>query len=116
PTPIYAIGVSEPAEAAAVAQAKAAEGFPRIQVKLGGRPIEADIAALHAVYDAVGSSVRLAADANRGWSPRDALLFSNACADIAVVLEQPCNRIDEIANIRAQLRHPVYLDENTADV
>lgn len=112
----YAIGVSEPEETAAIAREKVAEGFSRIQVKLGGRPIEVDIAALHAVHDAVGGSVRLAADANRGWSSRDTLLFSNACADIAVVLEQPCNRIDEIVSIRAQLHHPVYLDENTADV
>jgi L-alanine-DL-glutamate epimerase-like enolase superfamily enzyme len=36
-----------------------------------------------------------------------------ACKDIPFVLEQPCSTIDEIASIRAQVSHPIYLDEST---
>jgi L-alanine-DL-glutamate epimerase-like enolase superfamily enzyme len=41
------------------------------------------------------------------------LLLSQACRKIPIVIEQPCNTIEEIASIRSQLHHPVYLDENT---
>ncbi|WP_280953219.1 enolase C-terminal domain-like protein [Rhizobium sp. L43] len=33
-----------------------------------------------------------------------------------MILEQPCSTLDEIANIKGQLCHPVYLDEVTEDV
>ncbi len=112
----YAVGVGDRAECVDVADDKAREGFGQLQIKLGGRPVETDIDTMHAVYDAVGGRVRLAADANRSWSTRDALLFSNACADLPIVVEQPCATLDEIIAIRSQLRHPVYLDENAVDL
>lgn len=112
----YATGVGEPAETARIAAEKAAEGFTRLQIKLGGRPIEADIETLHAIADAVPPGIRLVADANRGWTARDALLVSNACAGLPLTLEQPCNTIEETVNIRSQLRHPVFLDESAEDL
>lgn len=112
----YATGVGEPAETARIAADKAAAGFTRLQIKLGGRPVEADIETLHAVADAVPRGVRLAADANRGWTARDALLVSNACASLPLTLEQPCNTIEETVSIRSQLRHPVFLDESAEDL
>lgn len=112
----YATGIAEPAETARIAADKAAAGFPRLQIKLGGRPVEADIETLHAVADAVPRNVRLVADANRGWTTRDALLVSNACVDLPLTLEQPCNTIEEVMGIRPQLRHPVFLDESASDL
>lgn len=112
----YAIAVGEPAETARLARDKADEGLDQLQIKLGGRPVEADIETMRLVHDAVGHRVRLVADANRGWSTRDALLFSNGCADIPVILEQPCATREEVDSIRPQLRHPIYLDESAADL
>ncbi len=112
----YATGVSEPAETARIAADKAAEGFTRLQIKLGGRPVEADIETLHAIADAVPRGVRLVADANRGWTARDAQLISNACAGFPLTLEQPCSTIEETVSIRSQLRHPVFLDESAEDL
>jgi L-alanine-DL-glutamate epimerase-like enolase superfamily enzyme len=112
----YAVGVGAPEETARIAAEKAAEGFTRLQIKLGGRPVEADIDTLHAVADAVPRGVRLAADGNRGWTARDALLISNACAGLPLTLEQPCNTIEETVSIRSRLRHPVFLDESAEDL
>ena len=59
-----------------------AEGYPRLQVKLGGRAVEVDIATLRKVWEVIrGSRMRLAADGNRSWNTRDALRLSRECAD-----------------------------------
>jgi L-alanine-DL-glutamate epimerase-like enolase superfamily enzyme len=40
------------------------------------------------VWEAIeGSGMRLAIDANRGWTTRDAMHVSNACRDIPLVIE-----------------------------
>lgn len=113
----YATGVGEPDEIARTAAEKAAEGYPRLQVKIGGRPVEVDIAVLRKVWEAIrGTGVRLAADGNRGLPTRDALRLSRECPDIPFVMEQPCNTIEEIAAIRGQLHHGIYIDESGEDL
>jgi L-alanine-DL-glutamate epimerase-like enolase superfamily enzyme len=107
----YALPVDDPDEVARTAVEKLAQGFPRLQIKVGGRGVELDIETVRKVWEATGCP-RLAVDANRGLTTQDALRIDRECADIPFVLEQPCNTMEEIAAIRGQLRHPVYLDEN----
>lgn len=112
----YAIAVASPEEQARVALEKQLEGYTRLQFKIGGRDIEADIETLHRVKEVLKPGMRIAADANRSLTARDALFLSQRCRDISMVLEQPCNTIEEIAAIRHQLCHPVYMDELAEDV
>lgn len=113
----YALSVGEPDEVARIAKERMAEGYPRLQVKLGGRAVEADIETLHKVWEVVrGSGVQLAADGNRGWNTGDALRLSHECRDIPFVLEQPCNSIEELARIRPLVHRPIYMDENAVDL
>jgi L-alanine-DL-glutamate epimerase-like enolase superfamily enzyme len=112
----YALNVGEPDEIARLAAHKADEGYPRLQVKVGGRPVEIDIEVVRKVWERVGTRVRLAVDANRSLPTRDVLRLSRACRDVPFVFEQPCNTIEEIAAIRAQLDHPVYIDESGEDL
>lgn len=112
----YATGVGAPEDIARIAAEKAGEGYGRIQVKLGGRPVDIDIETVRKVWETVGPDVRLAADANRGWVTRDVLRFSRECADIPLVIEQPCNTLAEVAAIRAQVQHAIYLDESATDI
>lgn len=112
----YASGIGAPDEIVRIAREKMREGYPRMQIKVGGRAVETDIEVLRKVWEVVGASMRLAADANRGWNTRDALRVSRECADIPLILEQPCNTLEEIAAIRPQLVHAVYLDENAFDL
>lgn len=112
----YATGVGAPDEIARIAAEKAAEGYPRLQIKIGGRPVEIDIEVVRKVWERVRGKVQLAVDANRGLTTRDALRLSRECPEIPFVMEQPCNSIEEIAAIRNQLHHPVYLDEGGTDL
>lgn len=112
----FATGVGLPDEIAKIAADKMAEGYPRIQIKVGGRPVETDIEVIRKVWEVVGTSVRLAVDANRGWTTRDALRVSRACQDIPFVMEQPCNTIAELAQIRPRINHAIYMDENSIDL
>lgn len=112
----YACGVGEPDEVARIAADRVAEGYRRIQIKVGGRPVEIDIVAVRKAYERIGDRARIAVDGNRGMPGRDAILLSNACRDIPFVLEQPCNTLDEMIAIRPLLFHPLYIDESGVDL
>jgi len=112
----YATGVGKPDEISRLAKQKADEGYPRLQIKVGGRPIEIDIEVIRKVWETVGGRMRLAVDGNRGWTTTDTLRVSRECEDIPFILEQPCNTVDEMAAIRNQLRHGLYMDESATDL
>ena len=111
----YALSVGEPDEIAEKAADKIAEGYPRLQAKVGGRPVEKDIETIRKIWEKTGCT-RLALDGNRSLLARDVLRIGRQCADIPFVFEQPCNTMEEVAAIRKQLHHGVYLDESTMDV
>ncbi|ASP34221.1 mandelate racemase/muconate lactonizing enzyme family protein [Labrenzia sp. VG12] len=113
----FATGVGAPDEIARIAAEKQQEGYPRLQVKLGGRPVELDIETIRKVWEKIrGSGMRLAVDGNRGWTTRDALRICRECPDVPFVLEQPCNRIEDLEKVRPQIQHALYMDENGTDL
>lgn len=120
----YAIGIETPENAARIGQEKLSQGFKRIQLKVGGRDPEEDIAAIRQLSDVFrqfsdvlrGTGTRLAIDANRGWTTRDAIRVSRACRDLPLVIEQPCKTMAEHRSLRPQLCHPLYLDESIVDL
>ncbi|MET1413398.1 mandelate racemase/muconate lactonizing enzyme family protein [Roseibium sp. HPY-6] len=113
----YATGVGAPDEIARLAADKRQEGYPRLQIKVGGRAVDLDIETIRKVWERVsGSGMRLAVDGNRGWTTRDALRVSRECPDIPFVMEQPCNRIEDLAKIRPQVQHAIYMDESGVDL
>ena len=113
----YSIGVIEPDEAARVAGERCREGYPRLQLKVGARSIEIDIAAIRKTWEAIrGSGMQLAVDANRNWTTRDALRASRECPDVPFIMEQPCNTMDDLRKIRPQVQHGIYMDENSINL
>lgn len=113
----YATGVGAPDEIALLAKEKLAEGYPRLQVKVGGRPVELDIETIRKVWEKIrGSGMRLAIDGNRGWTTRDALRVSRECPEIPFVIEQPCETIEDLQKIRQQMTHALYMDENSTSL
>ncbi|UZD90353.1 mandelate racemase/muconate lactonizing enzyme family protein [Cognatishimia activa] len=113
----YATGVGAPDDIARLAKEKLDEGYPRLQVKVGGRPVEIDIETIRKVWEQIGGSgMRLAVDGNRGWTTRDALRVSRECPEIPFVMEQPCNTIQDLEKIRSQVSHGIYMDENSIDL
>ncbi len=107
----YATGIGDPDEIARLARAKVDEGYPRIQVKAGGRDVAIDIAVVRKVHETIGGEAQLIVDPNRGMTGNQAIALSLACRDIPFALEQPCMTMDEMIAIRPQIAHPVLLDE-----
>jgi len=112
----YATGIGEPDDIARLAVEKKAEGYPRIQIKIGGRDVAIAIAVIRKTWEAVGPDYRVAIDANRSLTTRDALRISRECPDIPFIMEQPCKTLEEITAIRPQVNHAIYLDESSVDL
>lgn len=93
----YALGLGEPDEVARLAKQKFDQGFRRLQLKIGGREIEKVIEVIRKVWETVGTKVRIVADTNRSLTTRDTIQMSLQCTDIPLVMEQPCNTIEENA-------------------
>ena len=112
----YSTIVGDPDETARIAAEKVKAGYRRLQVKIGGREPEQDIASVRKVWEAVGFKAGMAVDANRGLTTTEALHLDLMCRDIPFVFEQPCNTMEEVASLKGRIVHPVYLDENTEDL
>lgn len=112
----FATGIGSPEDISRLAADKVRDGFRRIQIKLGGRPIEEDIAVVKKTWEVIGPSVRLVVDPNRSLTAADTITLSQQCRNIPMSIEQPCNTMEEMLALRGRLQHPVYLDENTEGV
>jgi L-alanine-DL-glutamate epimerase-like enolase superfamily enzyme len=105
------ISQEDPARMAARARRYIAEGYRRLQVKVGLDPDE-DIARIFAVREAVGDRVPLFADANGGWTTFQARRFLRATRSLDYVLEQPCASYAECKALRGDCDRPLVLDES----
>ncbi len=92
------------------------DGYRRIQLKTGGRPLADDIACMRVIADVCPPDIKLLADANRGWTVRDTIEFSVACRDIPLVLEQPCSTFEEHRRLVGKVAHPIFIDESSTSV
>jgi len=109
----YSATIMSPDETAAQVAEKQAQGFVRIQTKMGGRDFEEDLATIRKVAQVLTPGTRWAVDPNRGWTTGQAITASRLNADLKFVLEQPCNTYEDHAAIKRVIQHPVYLDEST---
>lgn len=50
-------------------------------------------------------------DANRAWLPREAITVLNSVAGVSSWFEQPCETLDEIAQVHHKTRYPICVDE-----
>ncbi len=50
-------------------------------------------------------------DVNRAWLPREAITVMNSIDGITSWFEQPCETLDEIAQVRRQTNYPICVDE-----
>jgi L-alanine-DL-glutamate epimerase-like enolase superfamily enzyme len=115
--PLYvAIPLGPPDAMASFAADRVAEGARALQLKLGSAP-RMDADRVRAVRDASGADIRLVADANGAWQPREALEVADRLAGIAdVILEQPCATLEQCLHVRRLTRLPMSLDESIVDV
>ena len=106
-----AISPAPPDDMVRLAEQYLAEGYRRLQVKVGGDPI-GDAECLRAVSAAVPAEVILFCDANGGWSCFEVRRFLEVTRDLSYVLEQPCASYAECLSVRASCAKPLVLDES----
>jgi L-alanine-DL-glutamate epimerase-like enolase superfamily enzyme len=87
-----------------------AEGYRRLQVKVG-LDVNEDIARLEAVRGAIPSDIVLFCDANASWGTAETRRFLAATRTIDYTLEQPCQTYAENLAIRHACDRPLVLDE-----
>ena len=112
----YAIAPLSPEETAQAVRAKQDEGYTALQIKIGGRELNADIEAIRAAWGAIRPGTTLTADANRSLTTADTIHLSRMLADVPFALEQPCRTLAEIAALKGRVHHPIYLDEATTGI
>jgi muconate cycloisomerase len=104
----------EPALAAEIACWAVAQGFDTLKIKVGIDPA-GDVERLKAVRSAVGPSIRLGVDANRGWSTHVAIRTISRMYDYGIAFaEQPVSSSDVrwLADVRNHVSVPIIADES----
>lgn len=112
----FSISGREPDRAAEIAVWAVEQGFRTLKVKVGIEP-EQDMARVRAIRAAVGPDIRLAIDANGGWSTRTAIQTIQRLADCNLIFaEQPVAPLDVtwMAEVRRQVSIPIMADESVA--
>jgi L-Ala-D/L-Glu epimerase / N-acetyl-D-glutamate racemase len=108
------IGILPQDETVSRAKALVEQGFRVLKIK-GGRDVEADIARILAVRQAVGNRIELRFDANQGYSVDEALAFIRtvATADLELV-EQPTagSDMDALGRVTGLAPLPIMADES----
>lgn len=112
--PMWLLGNATPAEDAAEARQKLAQGFRFFKVKVGAKTIDGDIASTLAVRNALGAELPICADANCGYTAAAARRYLDGTREAALLfLEQPLGAHD-LAALAALVRSspiPLGADE-----
>ena len=92
-------------------------GYFRHSVKIGGADPELDIARIRAHEAMRRPGERIIYDANRSWTPAQAVTVMRAVADLPeTAFEQPCETLDQCAQVRSRTFQPISLDERAETI
>jgi o-succinylbenzoate synthase len=98
-------------EVAGAAATATAEGFTAFKLKLGGRPLEQDVARVAALRDVIGPGASLRLDAGGSWTPGEAtqILRDLVPYDIEYI-EDPVADLDSFVQVGAATEIPLAAD------
>ncbi len=110
------ISLNQEEEMAADSVSAIGEGFKELKIKVG-TDSNLDVKRLIAVRNAVGPDVKLKADANQGWKPKEAVMVINQVQKAGVnllLIEQPVAAadLDGMKFVRENIEIPVIADES----
>ncbi|MEM6759134.1 MAG: enolase C-terminal domain-like protein [Pseudomonadota bacterium] len=112
PRPIASsVGAKTVEETRAVIARYRARGYIAHSVKIGG-DVARDIARIRDVEALRAPGDIMLYDVNRGWTRQQALRVMRAVEDLQVMVEQPCETLDDIAAIAPRHATPVSVDES----
>ena len=115
--PLYhSITCISPDEMAKIAKEAYAGGIRQFQAKLGAdNDWQTDVERLIKVREVVGNGPLVYGDWNCGASRLDATRVARAVAGYDVMLEQPCETIEQCSQVHRATGLPMKLDENAHD-
>lgn len=90
-------------------------GITTFKLKVGRRPIDLDVEAIHVLRDGLGDHAEIYLDANRGWSANEALEVLRRTEGMGLtLLEEPCDAKEAMSRRRlvAKASIPVVGDES----
>lgn len=112
------VGDGPPTYTRADAREAVDAGFACLKVKVGKRPVAADVGRLRAVREELPEDAELRADANGAWTPAQAERAFGVFADLEIAyIEQPlpADELDGLADLRGSAVG-VAVDETLAEV
>lgn len=112
----YAISIDSPEEVTRLLVEKQKQGYQKLQIKVGGRDLAEDIAVVRKAFEVKEPAIEIVLDANRALTTAEAIRLSQSCRDLDFILEQPCDSYEELTKIKANICHPLYLDECATDI
>ncbi|MEO1066354.1 MAG: mandelate racemase/muconate lactonizing enzyme family protein [Pseudomonadota bacterium] len=86
-------------------------GYVAHSAKVGGSDTDKDIERIRHIESQRRPGEILLYDVNRAWTRREASIVMNAVSDLGVTFEQPCETLDDIAEIRKVTTAPISVDE-----
>lgn len=110
------VGMAAPDEMARISAEEARAGFTAIKIKVG-ETVEADIARVKAVREAIGPGVQLRVDANDHYNAAECIRLVRAIERFAIEhVEQPLPRYDILgmAEVRRNIGVPLMTDDMVA--
>ena len=116
PRPIASsVGAKTIEETREVIERYRARGYIAHSVKIGG-DVARDIARIRDVEALRQPGDTILYDVNRGWTRAQALQVMRAVEDLNVMVEQPCETLDDIAAIAPRHATPVSVDESLVNL
>ncbi|MCC6776375.1 MAG: hypothetical protein IT537_07015 [Hyphomicrobiales bacterium] len=112
--PMWLLGNATPEQDIAEAHAKLAQGFGFFKLKIGTKPVEAEIAGTLALRQALGAAMPLCADANCGLTFATARRYVEGVRDADLLfVEQPLPHHDlgALAKLTRSASMPIGADE-----
>ncbi len=114
----HMVGFAAPGEMVADAERiRDTYGVTTFKIKVGRNPIDDDVAACHALRQALGPDVELYIDGNHGWSASDAARALRRMADLDLAFAEELCPADDVLGRRwlvAQSTIPMFADESVA--
>jgi len=91
-------------------------GYTSIKIKVGSSPLSHDIDTINKLTEIVDRKVTLRLDANRQWSLKEAIEFSqNIPSPVIEYIEEPVKDIENLPELIAITKIPVALDETLVE-
>ena len=112
----HMVGFDEPAAMVAEAEEmRERYGITTFKVKVGRRPIDADVAVCRALREGLGPDAVLYVDGNRGWTPAEAARALRQMDDLDLAFAEELCPADDVIGRRWLVEHspiPMFADES----